>query len=90
MTRIQKGIDRYWSPLVVEAAGNTYDSADPHHRQYGDPDGYIRAWPTDEALKTLHTTASKALAMPPFIAMQRYNRARIVRVLQRRQRRRTG
>lgn len=67
MARIEKGIERYWRPLVIEASGNTYDSADPNHRQHGDPDGYIRAWPTEEALRTLHTTASKGIALPPLI-----------------------
>ncbi|MCC4906941.1 DNA cytosine methyltransferase [Microbacterium sp. cx-59] len=65
--RIRKGIQRHWTDLVVEAAGNAYDSTDPKHRQHGDDDGYIRAWPTDEALRTLHTTASKGLAVPPLI-----------------------
>lgn len=63
--RIRKGIERYWSPLVVEAAGNAYDSTDPWHRQYGDPDGYVRAWPAEQPLKTLHTTSSKGVAVPP-------------------------
>jgi DNA (cytosine-5)-methyltransferase 1 len=65
--RIRKGIERYWTPLVVEAAGNAYDSTDPKHRQYGDDDGYIRAWPADEPLRTLHTTASKGIAVPPLV-----------------------
>lgn len=62
--RIAAGIARYWRPLTVEAAGNTYDAADPKHVSYGDPAGYYRAWPVDEPLKSLHTTASKALAVP--------------------------
>jgi DNA (cytosine-5)-methyltransferase 1 len=62
--RIAAGIARYWGPTVVEAAGNQYDAADPRHRSHGDPDGYFRAWSTDEPLKTLHTSASKALAVP--------------------------
>lgn len=64
MRRIQSGIDRYWRPLLVEAAGNTYDSADPRHPAHGRPDGYMRAWPTDEPVKTIHTTASKGLVVP--------------------------
>lgn len=67
MTRIEKGIDRYWRPLIVEATGNTYDSADPKHRQFGQADGYLRAWPIEEALRTLHTSASKGIALPPLI-----------------------
>lgn len=65
--RIRKGIERYWAPLVVEAAGNAYDSTDPKHRQHGDPDGYVRAWPVEEPLRTLHTTASKGVAIPPLV-----------------------
>lgn len=62
--RIAAGIARYWRPQVVEAAGNTYDAADPKHRSYGDPNGYYRSWPTEDVLRTLHTTESKALAVP--------------------------
>ncbi|MGN7133408.1 DNA cytosine methyltransferase [Rhodococcoides corynebacterioides] len=64
LARIRAGIDRYWSPLIVEAAGNTYDSADPRHPAHGRPDGYMRAWPIDDALRTVHTTSSKALVVP--------------------------
>ena len=62
--RIAAGIARYWGPLHIEAAGNTYDSADPNHAQYGDPNGYMRAWPTTDPLRALHTTNSKGLAVP--------------------------
>lgn len=61
--RIRRGIEKYWAPLVVEAAGNAYDSTDPRHPQHASGDGYVRAWPTEEALRTLHTTASKALVV---------------------------
>lgn len=54
MRRIQLGIERYWSPIHLEAAGNTYER-----------EGYVRAWPTDEPFKTIHTTMSKALAYDP-------------------------
>lgn len=64
LERIAAGIARYWGPVVTEASGNTYDAADPNHLAYGDPDAYYRAWPTEEPLKTLHTTATKALAVP--------------------------
>lgn len=64
MARIQAGIDRYWAPFVVEAAGNTYDAADPRHPAHGRADGYFRAWSTDDPLRTVHTTMSKALAVP--------------------------
>jgi DNA (cytosine-5)-methyltransferase 1 len=68
MMRIERGIERYWrKPVVLEASGNTYDSADPKHAQHGDPTGYLRVWPVDEALRTLHTTESKGVALPPLI-----------------------
>jgi DNA (cytosine-5)-methyltransferase 1 len=64
MARIQAGIDRYWAPLIVEAAGNTYDAANPKHPGHGRPDGYMRAWPVTDPLRTVHTTMSKAIAVP--------------------------
>jgi DNA (cytosine-5)-methyltransferase 1 len=62
--RIAAGIARYWSPLHIEAAGHTYDAADPKHVSYDDPNAYYRAWSTEDALKTLHTIESKALVVP--------------------------
>lgn len=62
--RIAAGIARYWTPQVVEAAGNTYDATSSRHPAHGDPNGYYRSWPVDEVLRSLHTTASKALAVP--------------------------
>lgn len=63
--RIAAGIARYWRPLHIEAAGHTYDAADPKHPQHGDPSAYYRAWPADtEAIKTIHTLESKALVVP--------------------------
>ncbi len=62
--RIAAGIARYWAPIHLEAAGNTYDAADPKHAQHGNPNSYYRAWPMDEPLRTLHTIESKALAVP--------------------------
>lgn len=64
LARIAAGIARYWGPLVVERSGNTYDSTDPRHPAHGDPDGYARAWSTDQPLRTLHTHETKALAVP--------------------------
>lgn len=54
--------------LVMEAAGNTYDSADPKHPAHGREGGYMRVWPGSDPLRTVHTTASKGVAFPPFIA----------------------
>lgn len=62
--RIAAGIARYWHPFTLEAAGNTYDAADPKHVSYDDPNAYYRAWSALDVLKTLHTTASRALAIP--------------------------
>lgn len=62
--RIAAGIARYWTPLQLEVAGHTYDAADTKHPQYGDPNSYYRIWPINEALRTLHTIESKALAIP--------------------------
>jgi len=67
LDRGRRGIERYWTPLVVEAAGNAYDSTDPRHPAFGREDGYIRAWPADEPLRTLHGSASKGLMIPPLI-----------------------
>jgi len=68
--RIAAGIARYWHPVHLEAAGHTYDAADPKHQAYGDPNGYYRAWSTAEVFKTLHTIESKALAMPLAIPVE--------------------
>jgi DNA (cytosine-5)-methyltransferase 1 len=61
MLRTFHGVKRHWAPSIIEAAGNTYDATSPRHPQHLDPDAYYRAWPVDEPLRTLHTTASKAL-----------------------------
>jgi DNA (cytosine-5)-methyltransferase 1 len=64
LARVAAGIARYWGPMTLEAGGNQYDSADPKHRNHGDPDAYMRAWPTSDPMKALHTTPTKALAVP--------------------------
>jgi len=65
MRRIQMGIDRYWSPVIIEHKGNGFDAADPKHVRYMDPDSYYRAWPLDDVTRTMHTRESKALAYDP-------------------------
>ena len=65
MRRIQMGIDRYWSPLLVEHGGNGYDAADVKHPRFMDPSSYYRAWPLSEPTQTMHTRESKALAYAP-------------------------
>lgn len=62
MARIREGLRRYGTHLL-EAAGNTYDAANPKHPQHGQPGAYMRTWPADEPLRTLHTTASKGLVL---------------------------
>jgi DNA (cytosine-5)-methyltransferase 1 len=62
--RIAAGIARYWGPIHLEAAGNTYDAADPKHAQFGNPNSDYRAWSADDVIRTLHTIESKALAIP--------------------------
>lgn len=64
LARVAAGIARYWAPLVVEGAGNTYDAADPRHPRHGELDAYWRAWPVGEPLGALQTTLTKALAVP--------------------------
>lgn len=54
--------------MHLEAAGNTYDAADPKHPAHGRESGYYRVWDGSQPFKTMHTTASKALAFHPFIA----------------------
>lgn len=65
MRRIEAGIQRYWTPLTLEHGGNGYDAADPKHPSFGDPDGYYRAWPVAEVVKTLHARESKGVAYLP-------------------------
>lgn len=68
MTRIERGIERYWRPLVIENAGSVYDAADPKHPHYLDSDAYYRVTPTTDPLKTLSTWGdAKGLALPPII-----------------------
>jgi DNA (cytosine-5)-methyltransferase 1 len=62
--RIAAGIAKYWAPFHMEKGGNQYDAADPKHAQYGNPNGYYRAWSTLDTLRTLHTVESKALVVP--------------------------
>lgn len=65
MLRTFYGAKKHWAKrgdgMVVEAQGNTYDATSPRHPQHLDPGAYYRAWPVEEPLRTLHTSASKAL-----------------------------
>ncbi|CRK59043.1 Modification methylase ScrFIA [Alloactinosynnema sp. L-07] len=59
MARIEAGIRRYARPITLEAAGNTFE------RRPG-----VRAWPADHPLRTIHTTASKAVAAPLLVPVE--------------------
>ena len=60
MARIRAGLEKYGrGPLHLEAAGNTYDSANA-----GRGGDYFRIWPTEEPFRTLHGSASKGLLVP--------------------------
>lgn len=54
MARIAAGLRRYYGPIALEAAGNTFE------RRPG-----VRAWPIEEPLRTLTTTEHRAIAAPP-------------------------
>lgn len=56
IARIEAGIRKYARPFTAEAAGHTFE------RRPG-----VRTWPLDAPLTTLHTTASKAVAVPPML-----------------------
>ncbi|MCR1785348.1 DNA cytosine methyltransferase [Nocardioides carbamazepini] len=56
--RIEAGIRKHWSPIHLEAAGNTYDAATRGGT-------YWRAWPVSDPLTTQHTTNSKGVAYLP-------------------------
>ncbi|GAB6855929.1 DNA cytosine methyltransferase [Microbacterium xylanilyticum] len=62
LLRTFHGVKKHWGRnMVVEAQGNTYDATSPRHPQHLELGAYYRAWPVDEPLRTLHTSASKAL-----------------------------
>ncbi|MDQ6524299.1 DNA cytosine methyltransferase [Nocardioides sp. LHD-245] len=63
--RIEAGIRKHWSPIHLEAAGNTYDAATRGGT-------YWRAWPVSDPLTTQHTTNSKGLAYLPFMLERRF------------------
>lgn len=53
--RIEAGLKKFYRPITLEAAGNTFDAATKGGT-------YWRAWPVEAPHATLHTTASKGLA----------------------------
>lgn len=62
LRRIEAGLRKFSGPMHLEAGGNQYDSADP--KRGGD---YYRIWPTTQPYRTLHTSLTKGVAVPPFV-----------------------
>lgn len=58
--RIRKGIERYWSPLVVKAAGNTYDGVTTGS-------SYLRVSELDAPMPVQTGSAEHGLALPPLV-----------------------
>jgi len=58
--RIEKGIERYWKPIVVAAAGNTYDGVTTGSN-------YLRAYPVDTVIPTQTTTVQHGIAAHPLM-----------------------
>ncbi|QYF98473.1 DNA cytosine methyltransferase [Microbacterium sp. PAMC21962] len=62
--RIRRGIERYWSPLVVKAAGNTYDGVTTGS-------GYLRVSDVRSPLPVQLGTSEHGVAVPPFLSQFR-------------------
>lgn len=68
--RIRKGIERYWAPLVVKAAGNTYDGVTTGS-------SYLRVSELDRPLPVQMGSSEHGLAVPPLVMTNNHqNRAR--------------
>uniref|UniRef100_UPI003A92A332 DNA cytosine methyltransferase n=1 Tax=Microbacterium sp. TaxID=51671 RepID=UPI003A92A332 len=67
--RIRRGIERYWSPLVVKAAGNTYDGVTTGSN-------YLRVAEVDAPMPIQTGTAEHGLALPPAFLAQFRQRER--------------
>ena len=61
--RIRRGIERYWAPLVVKAAGNTYDGVNTGSN-------YLRVSELDTPLPVQTGTAEHGVAVPPAFLAQ--------------------
>ncbi|MEQ6899252.1 DNA cytosine methyltransferase [Microbacterium sp. KR10-403] len=68
--RIRRGIERYWAPLVVKAAGNTYDAAS------GKPGNYLRVSQLGDPIPTQSGTAEHGVTVPPAFLAQFRERER--------------
>lgn len=58
--RIRRGIERYWAPLVVKAAGNTYDGITTGSN-------YLRVSETTSPLPVQTGSAEHGVAVPPLV-----------------------
>jgi len=67
--RIRRGIERYWAPLVVKAAGNTYDGVNTGSN-------YLRVSELDTPLPVQTGTAEHGVAVPPAFLAQFRERER--------------
>lgn len=69
MRRVEIGARMFARPAVVAHTGQTWDAADPRHRDYGNDYGYFRAWdPTESPLMTRQAGGSgDALSVPPYL-----------------------
>ncbi|MEW1990752.1 DNA cytosine methyltransferase [Microbacterium sp. NPDC078849] len=70
--RIRRGIERYWSPIVAKAAGNTYDGVTTGSN-------YLRVSELDAPMPVQTGSAEHGLAIPPLLMTNNHtNRARTV------------
>ena len=68
--RIRRGIERYWAPVVVKAAGNTYDGVTTGS-------GYLRVSDLEAPLPVQLGTTEHGMAIPPLVVTNNHaNRAR--------------
>ena len=67
--RIRRGIERYWSPIVAKAAGNTYDGVTTGSN-------YLRVSDVEDPLPVQLGSAEHGLALPPAFLAQFRQRER--------------
>lgn len=67
--RIRRGIERYWSPFVAKAAGNTYDGVTTGSN-------YLRISDVEDPLPVQLGSAEHGVAVPPAFLAQFRQRAR--------------
>ena len=62
--RIRRGIERYWSPFVAKAAGNTYDGVTTGSN-------YLRISDVEDPLPVQLGSAEHGIALPPLVKTER-------------------